>query len=235
MNLAGFRGNPPLACLQNIGKSNPINGGIMTNHLLNKLTCVLSALVLLLGLATAHGGVSSMNVTVFDANSKVVFRGPMSANATFATPSLQPGDYVVQFNAEKREVINNRYLLVVSASSKKVIATDVAGGKFITGGVAMRIAVGPDSNITGQVAPEQAVTRRDGQTYRVIDGKRYYWVSGELGSNRGGRWVEETLGAGGNLTAWSKDSIRKIQDTGGEGSMIGYYGRYNTTTGSRGY
>ena len=199
----------------------------MTKHLLNKLPSVLCALALLLGLGTtAYGRIPSMDVTVFDANGKVAFQGPISANATFATQDLHPGNYVVQFNTNNRAVKDHQYLLVVSAGKKKVIATDVQGEKFMAGGVAMKVDVGPGLKITGQVAIEQAVSQTDGVKARVIGGKRYYWVTGELGSNRGGRWVEENLAPGGNLTLWSKDGIRKFQDSAGEGSMLSYTQTY---------
>jgi hypothetical protein len=195
----------------------------MTKHLLNKLPFVFSAFALLLGIATtACGGVPSMDVTVFDANGKVAFKGPMSANATFATRNLHPGNYVVQFNTKSTAVKDNQYLLVLSAGKKKVIAADVPGEKFIAGGVAMKVGVGPGSKITGQVATEQAVARGDGSKYRVIDGKRYLWVSSELGSNRGGHWAEEGLPTAGNVNVLSSDDIRKRQDCAGEGSMIAY-------------
>jgi hypothetical protein len=191
----------------------------MTKQLLNKF----SALALLLGLATtAYGGVPSMKVTVFDANGKVAFQGPMSPRATFETPNLQPGNYVVQFNTKSTAVRNNQYLLVVSAGKRKVIATDVPGEKFIAGGVAMRVAVGSGSNITGQVATEQAVAQGDGPKYRVIEGKRYLWMSSELGSNLKGHWAEEGLATSGNVTLWSSDEIRKWQHRAGEGSMLSH-------------
>ena len=212
----------------NTAKSNSTNGGIMTKHLLNKLPFLFAALALLLGLApAAYAGVPSMNVTVFDANSKVAFKGPINANATFATGNLPPGNYVVQFNAKSAAVKNNQYLLVVSAGKKKVIAADVPGEKFMAGGVAMKVDVGPGLKINGQVAIEQSVAQGVGPRYRVIDGKRYFWVGAELGSNRGGHWVEESLAPAGNLTAWSKDGIRTFQDTAGEGSMISYKTRYD--------
>lgn len=221
MHFGRIPDKPEQASLQKIAKPNSTKGKIMTKHLLNKLPSVLSALALLLGLATtAYAGVPSMNVTVFDASGKVAFQGPMSANATFATQDLHPGNYVVQFNTKSRAVKNNQYLLVVAAGNKKVIAADVEGEKFTAGGVAMRIAVGYGSNITGQVAPEQAVAQGDGPKFRVIDGKRYLWVSAELGTNRGGHWMEEGLPTARNLTVWNADEMRKRMDRGGEGSMI---------------
>ena len=194
----------------------------MKKHLFNKLPFLCSAIAVLLGIATtAYGGVPSMNVTVFDANGKVAFKGPTSANATFAARNLQPGNYVVQFNTRSTEVKNNQYLLVVSAGKKKVIAADVPGEKFTTGGVAVRVDV-PGSEITGQIATEQGVVQGDLAKFRVIDGKRYLWVSAELGSNRGGHWMEEGLSKARNVTVLSPEDIQKKQDRAGEGSMLGY-------------
>ena len=199
----------------------------MTRHLLNKLPFVCSAFAVLLGTAiTAYCGVPSVDVTVFDANAKVAFKGSTTANATFATQNLHPGNYVVQFNTKSTAVKDNHYLLVVSAGKKKVIAADVPGKKFNGGGVAMKVDVGPGSKITGQIATERALTLGDGPRYRVIDGKRYRWVSAELGSNLGGRWEEEGLPTARNIKGWGSDDFRKWQDRAGEGSMIPYSDHY---------
>jgi hypothetical protein len=195
----------------------------MTRYLLNKLSFLCFTFAVLLGIAiTAYGGLPSIDVTVFDANAKVAFKGPTSANATFATQNLHPGNYVVQFNTKSTVVKDNQYLLVVSAGKKKVIAADVPGKKFIGGGVAMKIDVGSGSKITGQVATERAVSSGDGSRYRVIDGKRYRWVSAELGSHLGGRWEEDGLPPAGNIKIWASDDFRKRLDHAGEGSMIPY-------------
>jgi hypothetical protein len=199
------------------------NGEIMTRHPFTKLLFVGSAFALLLGFATAaYGGVPSMDVTVFHATGKVAFKGPIGANATFATRNLHPGDYVVQFKTKSAAVKGNEYLLVVSAGKKKVIAAAVPGEKFTGGGAAMKVQVGPGSNITGQVLNEQTMAGGDGLKYRVIDGKRFVWVTAELGSNRGGHWVEEGLPPAGNVVAWTSNDLQKRMDRGGEGSMITY-------------
>lgn len=161
-----------------------------------------------------------MEVTVFDASSKVAFRGPVSANATFATGNLEPGHYVVQFNTKSTGGNKNHYLLVVSAGKKKVIATDVPGETFTGGGAAMRVQVGPDSNITGQVLNEQTTAQGEELKYKMIGDKRYVWVTAELGSNRGAHWEEEGLARGRNVISWSADDLRKRMDRGGEGSML---------------
>jgi hypothetical protein len=200
---------------------------IMTKQLLNKSSFVLSVFAVLLGFATtAYGRVPSMDVTVFAADGKVAFKGPMSANATFATRNLQPGNYVVQFNTKSAAMRESLYLLVVSAGKKKVIAASVPGGKFTAGGVAMKIEVGPGSKITGQVAKEQTGAQVDGATSRVIDGKRYFWVTNELGSNLGGRWVAEGLAPASNINRVTTDDVRKWQDSAGEGSMLSYGNHY---------
>jgi hypothetical protein len=206
----------------------------MTRHLLNKLLFVPAAFAVLLGIATtAYGGLPPIDVTVFDANSKVAFKGPISANATFATGNLHPGHYVVQFNAKSPAVKDNQYLLVVSAGKKKVIAPGVRGETLIAGGAAMRLDVELGSKITGQVANEQDVARGDGPKYRLIDGKLFVWVTAELGSNRGGHWEEPGLAPARNITAWNSDDFRRRQDRGGEGSLITYTDHYGP--GSKGF
>lgn len=193
----------------------------MKKYLLTKLWPVASTCAVVLGLAsTADGDIPSMDVTVLNAAGQVAFRGPISANATFATRNLDPGDYVVQFNTKSAAVKGNQYLLVVSAGKKKVIATEVAGETFIRGGAAMKIHVGPGAKITGQVANDQSMARVNGLKYRVINGKRFVWVTAELGSHRGGHWQEEGLGPARNVIVWNRDELQKRTDRGGEGSMI---------------
>lgn len=189
---------------------------IMTRY---NLQFVTSACALLLGIAsTASAGVPPVEVTVFDASGKVGFKGATNANGAFATANLQPGHYVVQFNTKSAAAKGNQYLLVVSAGKKKVIATGVSGETFIGGGVAMRVNVGSGLKITGQVANEQIVA--GGLNYRVIGGQRFVWVTAELGSNLGGRWVEEGLAPARNITLLGRDSFQRFQDRAGEGSMV---------------
>jgi hypothetical protein len=190
---------------------------IMTRH---NLQFVTAACALLLGIASAASAVvPPMEVTVFDASGKVGFKGATNANGTFATANLQPGQYVVQFNTKSAAAKGNQYLLVVSAGKKKVIATGVSGETFIGGGAAMRVSVGSGLKITGQVANEQNVVREGGLEYRVIDGHRFVWVAEGLGSNMGGRWVEESLAPARNVIRLSKESFARFQDRSGEGSM----------------
>ena len=202
----------------------------MTRHLLNKLPFACSTLAAFLGLTiTVHGGsIPSIEVTVFSSNGKVAFKRPINnANATFATGNLSPGDYVVQFNSRSVALKKNQYLLVVSAGKKKVIAAAVPEQQFTGGGAAMKIHVGPGTNITGQVVDERTIAQGNrSNKYRIIDGKRYVFVPSELGSNIGGKWVQEGLAPTRNVVSWNRDEIQKRMDRGGEGSMIPYTENY---------
>ena len=198
------------------------NGKIMKPRIRLKSPFVRAAfLALLLGLAsTVRGGIPALQATVFDADQNVAFQGPLGSDGSFATGSLHPGKYVVQFKTKNTAAKNNLYLLVVSAGKKKVIAAAVPGQKFTRGGVAMKVDVGPSSRITAQVAQENAVTGQGVSQYRMIDGKRYVWATTQVGSNLGGRWVEERLAPGVNILNVTMDNVRTIQDSAGEGSMI---------------
>jgi hypothetical protein len=205
----------------NTVKLNSINGEIMTKH---NRRFIGSAIALLLGIVcTTYGGVPPMEVTVFDASGNVGFKGATSANGTFATANLHPGRYVVQFKTRNAAAKSNQYLLVLSAGKKKVLATNVSGETFLGGGAAMKVNVERGLKITGQVANEQTMTHQGGPNYRVIGGQRFVWVTAELGSNLGGHWVEESMAPTRNISRWNLDQMRKMQDHGGEGSMISYH------------
>ena len=181
-------------------------------------------------LNTAYGGVPSMNVTVFDATEKVVFKQALNANATFATGTLPAGNYVVQFNTRSAAVKGNHYLLVVSAGQKKVIADAVTGATLTGGGAAMKIQVGSGLQISGQVLNDEAITNAGGPKYRTVDGRRYVWVSRQLGTNLAGRWVDASRAPDRTVIVWNRDELQKRMDRGGEGSMLtSHHGLYVST------
>jgi len=163
-----------------------------------------------------------MDLTVFDATEKVVFKQAINANATFATGNLPAGKYVVQFNTRSAAVKGNQYLLVVSAGKKKVIADGVAGETLTRGGAALKIQAASGSQISGQVLNDEAIANLGGPKYRMIDGKRYVWVSGQTGTNIAGHWEEASVGPARTVIVWTKDELQKRMDRGGEGSMITY-------------
>src|SRR4051812_359203 len=103
--------------------------------------------------ASANGGIPPVNVTVSDASGKAAFNGATKSDGAFATKKLQPGNYVVQFSAKNPSLKGGQYSIIVAAGKKKVVANSVAGEKFLGGGVAMKVEVGTDLNIIGQVSP----------------------------------------------------------------------------------
>ncbi len=192
----------------------------MTRH---NLHFVIAACALLLGLASpAYAGVPPLQVTVLDDSGKVGFQGATNADGTFTTGNLRPGHYVVQFNTKSASARGNQFLVVVSAGKKKVVATGVSGETFMGSGAAMKVNLESGLKVTGQVANEQITGSEGGVNYRSVGGQRFVWVPGELGSQAGGRWVEEGLAPSRQVTLFSKDGIRKFQEKGGEGSMLNW-------------
>jgi hypothetical protein len=194
-------------------------GALGHTHMPHLIRTTLLALLLVVASA-AYGGVPSMNVIVSDASGKIAFKGATNASATFVTSSLAPGNYVVQFQSRNEALKGNQYLVVVSAGKKKVIADAVPGEKFHGGGVAMKVTVESGLKITGQIATDQVVASLVSSKVKVIDGKRYVWVNARTGSNLGDHWEEESLAAPRNVTTWSMDRFRQIQDSSFEGSML---------------
>jgi len=153
----------------------------------------------------AYGAMPSLNVTVSDASGKAAFKGTTNAKGTFATAKLKPGNYTVQFSSGG--TIQGNYAIVVSAGTKKVSAAGVAGEKFAKGGVAMKVDVGTDLNIAGQVAAEVAGASKNG--------KKMVWIPKRLGSNISAHWAEadsaeaKEAKAAGSL---STQDVNKIQE-----------------------
>jgi hypothetical protein len=144
-------------------------------------SCLLS--LVLASASIAFGKVPALNVIVSDAGGKAAFKGTTNAEGVFATASLKPGSYTVQFNSDSAAVKGNNYSIVVSAGKKKVSAGPVPGEKFAHGGVAIKVDVAAGLNITGQV-----ITAMSGP---VKDGKKMVWIPPQLGSHQPGHWAEE--------------------------------------------
>ncbi len=153
-----------------------------------------------------------LSVTVSDATGLVAYKGRTNAAGVFATGKLQPGDYVVQFNSS--DATSGTYALALSAGKQKVTAEAVPGAKFAKGGVAMKVKVGPEMNITGQVWTGKAgtVLANAGNTkVRIINGRRYVWLATQTGSNLGGRWVEEGTPEAQYVERMSRQGIDDLQ------------------------
>ena len=161
--------------------------------------------------ALAFGALPQLNVIVSDASGKAAYKGTTDPRGTFATGTLQPGNYVVQFNSKSAEMKGKNYALFVSAGKKKVTADSVAGEKFTAGGVAMKIDVGAGLNITGQVTPGL-------ETKLDKNGKRMVWIPKMTGSNLPAHWAEEDSAeakaarAAGTLSTKSIMDIQAHQD-----------------------
>ena len=142
------------------------------------------SLLFVLGLfaaTMAFAAVPPITVTVFSATGTPGFKGVTDSKGAFTTSNLPAGNYTVQFNANSAAVKGHNYSIVVSAGKKKVQNSAVAGEKFNGGGVAMKVAVGSNSNISGQVA----------ETAKAASDKKMVWIPPMLGSNRPGHWAEE--------------------------------------------
>ena len=161
--------------------------------------------LLIASAAAAFGALPPLTVTVADSTGKAAYKGATNAAGTFATGTLKPGQYVVQFNAKAGDVKGGSYALVVSAGRKKVTADSVAGEKFAGGGVAMKIEVGNGLNITGQVTTGL-------QTKLDANGKRMVWIPKKLGSNLAGHWVPEDSAEAKEWKTRGTVSTKSIQD-----------------------
>jgi hypothetical protein len=164
-----------------------------------------------------------MNVTVANPSGKVAYTGKTSGEGTFATPALPPGEYVVQLSAKADK--DGQYSVVVSSGKQKVVAASVDGAKFAGGGVAVKVKVGKGLNIAGQVADATRVAASGKQRVKVMNGKRYFWVSnGGLGSNLGGRWVEEGSADWRSISRMSNEDLQDVRDRANIAAQAGPVG-----------
>src|SRR6266481_2862835 len=134
--------------------------------------------------AIAQGAVPAIRVSVSDSSGKAAYKGVTNASGTFATATLQPGNYVVQLNSTTAPT-GARYVLVVSAGKKKVTANAIQAEKLAGAGVAMKIDVGSGLKITGQIAPQDKNSAPIGH-----NGKPMVWIAQRTGSNLAPHWAE---------------------------------------------
>jgi hypothetical protein len=172
-------------------------------------TIVRSIVIGLFGVvaSVAFAAAPLVSVTVTDSSGKAAYKGATSGNGSFATAKLQPGGYVVYFNA-RSAAKGDKYTLVISAGKKKVMANAVEAEMLAaSGGVAMKIDVGAGLNITGQVATENKNSAPMGH-----NGKPMVWVSKKLGSNIPAHWAESDSAEVKEAMTSSSFSIKNIQD-----------------------
>ena len=174
----------------------------------NILSAVVMGWVVAAGSFT-YAAVPEMRVTVSDASGHAAYKGATDSNGSFATGTLKPGQYVVQFNAKRNDVHGNNYALIVSAGTKKVVASAVAGEKFAGGGVAMRIEVPRGANMVGLVASDLRTMMKDG--------KLLVWIPQRIGSHLPAHWAEaDSADAKIAQTAYSL-SFKNLQDKQAQG------------------
>lgn len=161
--------------------------------------------LLLASASLAFGALPQLTVTVADSAGKQAYKGATNTQGTFATGTLKPGQYVVQFNAKAGAVKSGSFALVVSAGSKKVTADSIAGEKFAGGGVAMKIDVGSGLNITGLVTTGM-------QTKVDKDGKQMVWIPKKLGSNLPAHWAPADSAEAKEEKSKGTMSTKSIQD-----------------------
>ncbi len=164
-------------------------------------TCVA---LLFASASLAFGALPQLTVTVADSGGKAAYKGATNKAGTFATGTLKPGNYVVQFNAKSAEK-GTSYALVVSAGTKKVTADSIVGERFMGGGVAMKIDVGSGLNITGQVTTGM-------QTKVDKDGKQMVWIPKKLGSNLPAHWAPADSAEAKDAKSRGTLSTKSIQD-----------------------
>lgn len=163
----------------------------------------------------AYAAIPQMTVLVSDSSGKAAYKGATDASGTFATGTLKPGNYVVQFNARRSaDVKGSNFALVISAGTKKVTADSVAGEKFAGGGVAMRIELSSGQSIGGQVA-DAALVKVD------ENGKRLVWIPKKLGSNLPGHWASENSADAKEAKTQTSYSRQNIQDRQNQGVSPG--------------
>jgi hypothetical protein len=165
------------------------------------LRLLLAAAVLSVAPATYSATVPGLDVAVTQ-NGKPVYRGKTDDSGSFSTGALQPGAYNVEFRAPKSLSLRGQQLAISVSTGKGAPRTSNADGKHMQGGVAMSVEVPKTAKLSGKVSAAAGVAADDSApapkgyekvkaNVKVINGKRHVWVPAPIGSNMGGKWVEE--------------------------------------------
>ena len=178
----------------------------------------------------AHSAsVPGLDVTV-KKDGKALYQGKTDARGHFTTANLEPGAYNVEFRAPKSLILRGQQLSISVSTGKGAPRQSNADGKHMQGGVAMNVEVAKAGKLTGTVTsaagvaaestgPVPAGYERVKANVKVINGKRHVWVPAPLGSNMGGKWVEEgSEGAAlstSNKKGGDAEVLQRIQDQAG--------------------
>ena len=193
----------------------------------------LLVLVVAAGIATtSSANVGGIDVTV-KKGGKAVSRARTDASGNFATGNLEPGDYNVEFRAPNGSAFKNQQLLISVSAGKQPARQAKASGKHLGGGVAIDMEVAKASRLTGKVSPGGAAApetptevpagyEKVKANVKVINGKRHVWVPAPIGSNMGGKWVEEgTEGAALSTSNKRGGDGRLLQSIQDQSSNVG--------------
>ena len=162
---------------------------------------LLVAALLAVAPAAYSATVPGLDITVTQ-NGKPVYRGKTDAGGSFATANLEPGTYNVEFRAPKSLSLRGQQLSIAVSTGKGAPRESKAEGKHMQGGVAMSVEVAKTAKLSGKVSAAAGVASSDNApapagyekvkaNIKVINGKRHVWVPAPIGSNMGGKWVEE--------------------------------------------
>ena len=190
---------------------------------------LLVAAVVAVAPAAYSATVPGLDVTVTQSG-RPVYRGKTDAAGSFSTANLQPGTYNVEFRAPKSLSLRGQQLSISVSTGKGAARTSNAEGKHMQGGVAMSVEVPKTAKLSGTVNAAAGVAAADSApapkgyekvkaNVKVINGKRHVWVPAPIGSNMGGKWVEEgTEGAvlnTSNKKGGDAEVLQKIVDQAG--------------------
>jgi hypothetical protein len=176
--------------------------------------------------AATAASVSGVDVIVKKGGT-AVYKTKTDASGSFSTGSVEPGSYNLEFRAPQSLKLHSQQLTISVTAGKDAPRQSNAQGKYLQSGVAMVVDVSRASKLTGQVAtsgvakaessgPAPAGTEKVKANVKMINGKRYVWVPGPIGSNIGGKWVEEgTEGAAlstSNKKGGDREVLQRVQD-----------------------
>jgi hypothetical protein len=193
----------------------------MKNFVHNTLL-ILSAFVV----STASANIGGLDITV-KKNGKAVFKGKTDTTGSFTTGALEPGSYNVELRSPASMDLKGQKLAISVTAGKGAPTQSTANGAHLKGGVAMTVDMNKTAPLRGQVTQAgRVVEQKAPEGYekvranvKVINGKRHVWVPAPIGSNMGGRWVEEgTEGAvinTSNKKGGDAEVLTRIQDQAG--------------------
>ena len=209
-------------------------------------------ILLVVAAVTAAASVCSANVAGIDVtikkDGKAVSRARTDAAGKFATGNLEPGTYNVEFRGSNAAGLKGQQLSISVVAGKQPPRQAKASGNHLSGGVALDVQVAKPSKLTGSISEAGAAVAQITKVpagyekvkanVKVINGKRHVWVPGPIGSNMGGRWVEEgseeAALSTSNRRGGDGEVLRKLQDTNSGAATLNHRNDMGTPDTGRG-